>query len=171
MGKGLVGLIAGFLGVISSAISIYAFVMPQERQMAALEASHETETRIANQIVEKLRSLGLDASDAERQLAAGNAIEAIGTALELVALPEQDETTTFKTDQAYQITPHKLALGLSWVSPNLAIGTLAGKEFRFPLAEPVSLPAPADTCTATLMHGNNTGANKGDADFLIHCQR
>lgn len=171
MGKGLLSVIVGFLGVVSSAISIYAFVMPQERRMAALEASHETETRIANEIVEKLRSLGFDASDAERQLAAGNASEAIGAALELVALPEQDETTTFQTDRAYQITPHKLALGLSWVSPNLAVGTLAGEEFRFPLAEPVSLPAPADRCSATLMRGNNTFANKGEADFLIHCQR
>lgn len=171
MSKWLLSGVVGALGAVSSAISIYAFIMPKEREVAALAASHDTEIRIANEVVKKLHSLGIDASEAESQLTAGNPSEAIGTALELVALPEQDETTNFKTGVGYQITPHKLALGLRWVDPSLAIGTLAGRETRFPLAEPVQLPAPADKCTATLMYGNNTGANRGDADFLIHCTR
>jgi hypothetical protein len=170
MGKWLLSGAVGLLGAVSSAISIYTFVMPAERAQAALEASRETEMRIAAGVVEQMKSLGFDLTKAQEQLSGGNASEAITSALELVALPEQDETLKLKTDVAYQITPHKLPLGLYFVREDTAIGTLVGEKTEFPLAKPVTLPAPAERCSLTLMKGVNEGANRGYAEVLIHCR-
>lgn len=153
------------VGLVSGAITIWTFVVPQ----AVEKARRDEQIEIARLAVSLQQQAGIDTTEVERRLAEGNPREAVALALENVALPDQDESTILESNQTYQITPYKLPASLDWVSSTGAILLLNGQRVRLDLASPYRLPTPDEDCQITLMSGNNEGANRGSAEFLIQC--